>query len=438
MTALALVAAILAMQAPDTGAGRPCKIVIDSVGNYGRQVEERGTFNFFAGGGVRAHCQGTTSTLAADSVAYHAALNRFDLVGNVRLRDTIIMLDATNASYYLRQERLEAHRHVVAVNQRTGSVLRGPNLTYLRAAPGVRDTTELRATSRPTIDFRTEGDTGAPYVVVGDRVRLRGNDRIWAGGRVTVDRHDMSANADSMVLDQTAGWGVLVGQPRVEGKSERPYTLRGRRIELVLVERKVRQVIALGAGEASGSDWRLTADTIHLDVEHRKLQQTLAWGDSTRPRAVSTTHTVEGDSLALDTPDEVLRELRAFGRALSTSKPDSAAGAAELDWMTGDTLVARFVQVADSGGKTRAELSQLDARGAARSLTHLAHDGGRPGGPSINYSRGTHITVTLRGDQVDRVVVSGRADGVHLEPLPPPPPAADSSGAGDSASTPAP
>jgi hypothetical protein len=319
---------------------------------------------------------------------------------------------------------------VVAVNRRNGSVLRGPNLTYWRAAPGVRDTTEMRATSRPTIDFRAEGDTGAPYVVVGDRVRMQGDDRMWAGGHVTIDRDDMAAAADSMALDQAAGWGVLVGRPRVDGKSERPYTLKGRRIELYLEQRDVRRVLALGAGDATGSDWRLTADTIHLGVEARKLEQTLAWGDSTRPHAVSTTHTVQGDSLALDTPGEVLRELRAFGHALSTSRPDTTIGTADLDWMTGDTLVARFIQVADSAGKPRSELSQLEARGGARSLTHLAREQGGFGGPAINYSRGTSIAVTLRGDQVDRVVVGGRADGVHLEPVPPPP--ADSTAGGDS------
>jgi hypothetical protein len=342
------------------------------------------------------------------------------------VRDATIALDATNATYHLREERLEAHREVVAVNLSSGTVLRGPNLTYLRAARGVRDTTELRATSRPTIEFRSAGDTAAPYFVVGDRVRMRGDDRIWAAGRATVDRHDLAARADSMALDQGAGWGVLVGRPRIDGKGDEAYTLLGRRIELALADREVRRIEALGNGEATGADWRLTADTIHLFLEQRRLQQTLAWGDSARPRAVSTRHTVQADSIALDTPEQVLRELRAFRRAVSTSKPDTAAPAADLDWMTGDTLIARFAQVPDSGGGTRAELWQLEARGVARSLTHLADDPTRPGGRSINYSRGTSIAITMRGDQVERVVVGGRADGVHLEPLPPAPPPVDS------------
>src|SRR5438876_8107675 len=39
-----------------------------------------------------------------------------------------------------------SHNRVVAVNRSTGSVLRGPNLTYYRAVKGVRDTLEMYAT----------------------------------------------------------------------------------------------------------------------------------------------------------------------------------------------------------------------------------------------------------------------------------------------------
>src|SRR3989442_9567304 len=99
----------------DTAAGRPCQVAIDTVGHYGRQVEVRpGETNLFAGGGVRAHCQGTTSTLAADSVAWFAGGGRLGMLGGVQIRDTAITLDAITASYYLRQERLRAHTTRVA------------------------------------------------------------------------------------------------------------------------------------------------------------------------------------------------------------------------------------------------------------------------------------------------------------------------------------
>jgi len=409
----------------DTTRGRPCKVLVDSVGRQGQRVEVRAKeTNVFAGGGVLAHCEGTSTTLSADSVAWFAGVKRFDMIGQrniVHIRDTTLTLDATTATYYLAQERLEAHRNVVAVNRTTGTVLRGPNLTYYRAAPGIRDTIEMYSSGRPTIDYHATADSGEPYVIVADRVRFKGNDKMWGGGRVTIDRSDFAAQGDSMQLDQPAGFGVLVGKPAMEGKGARPYKLTGTRIELGLAGRELRRVKALGDGVATGSDWRLTADTIDLRLERRKLQRAFAWGpkDSVRSRAVSTTTTIRADSLALDLPDEVLTEARAFGHAFSTSKKDSTKNA-DMDWIAGDSLIARWTQVPDSASAPKTKLHELISRNNARALTHVQseHD---TAGPSINYSRGTVIRVVLKRDKVDTVTVTGHADGVQLEHRPPAP-----------------
>lgn len=409
----------------DTTRGRPCKVLVDSVGRQGQRVEVRAKeTNVFAGGGVLAHCEGTSTTLSADSVAWFAGVKRFDMIGQrniVHIRDTTLTLDATTATYYLAQERLEAHRNVVAVNRTTGTVLRGPNLTYYRAAPGIRDTIEMYSSGRPTIDYHATADSGEPYIIVADRVRFKGNDKMWGGGRVTIDRSDFAAQGDSMQLDQPAGFGVLVGKPAMEGKGARPYKLTGTRIELGLAGRELRRVKALGDGVATGSDWRLTADTIDLRLERRKLQRAFAWGpkDSVRSRAVSTTTTIRADSLALDLPDEVLTEARAFGHAFSTSKKDSTKNA-DVDWIAGDSLIARWTQVPDSASAPKTKLHELISRNNARALTHVQseHD---TAGPSINYSRGTVIRVVLKRDKVDTVTVTGHADGVQLEHRPPAP-----------------
>ena len=409
----------------DTTRGRPCKVLVDSVGRQGQRVEVRAKeTNVFAGGGVLAHCEGTSTTLSADSVAWFAGVKRFDMIGQrniVHIRDTTLTLDATTATYYLAQERLEAHRNVVAVNRTTGTVLRGPNLTYYRAAPGIRDTIEMYSSGRPTIDYHATADSGEPYIIVADRVRFKGNDKMWGGGRVTIDRSDFAAQGDSMQLDQPTGFGVLVGKPAMEGKGARPYKLTGTRIELGLAGRELRRVKALGEGVATGSDWRLTADTIDLRLERRKLQRAFAWGpkDSVRSRAVSTTTTIRADSLALDLPDEVLTEARAFGHAFSTSKKDSTKNA-DVDWIAGDSLIARWTQVPDSASAPKTRLHELISRNNARALTHVQseHD---TAGPSINYSRGTVIRIVMKGDKVDTVTVTGHADGVQLEHRPPAP-----------------
>src|SRR2546425_200195 len=377
MMAMALLATFAQQPAAatDTTRGRPCVIQIDSIGhNYQEATVRPGEKNYFAGGGVLAHCQGTGSVLSADSVALFAGVGRFDMVGQrnpVHIRDTAITLDATTAAYFLRQERLEAHKNVVAVNRQTGSVLRGPNLTYYRAVKGVRDTLEMYATGRPTIEYRDRPDSGEPYVIVADRVRFKGNDRMWGAGQVTIDRSDFAARGDSMQLDQAAGFAVLVGNPRMDGKGAQAYTLVGTRIELELQGREIRLVKALGKGVATGTDWRLTADTIHLALDQRNPQHAFAWsrGDSTRAKAVSTLNTIEADSLALDTPDQVLTEVRGFRHAFSTSRKDSSATAA-IDWIAGDSLTAHWTQLADSAGKTKNELQQIDRKSTRLNSSH--------------------------------------------------------------------
>jgi len=290
----------------------------------------------------------------------------------------------------------------------------------------------MYATQRPTVEYRQNqpGDTltNEPYIIVADRLRFKGDDRMWAGGKVTIDRSDFASRSDSMLLDQTTGFGVLVGRPSVEGRGRastgdaaKNYTLVGTRIELGLAQHDIRQVKALGHGKATGSDWVLTADTIYLRIADKLLQQTFAWGDSMRPHAISTLYTIQSDSLAIDSPGEILTESRAFGSAFSTAKRDSVTPPNETDWITGDSLTIRFAQEQDSvTHRPRSRLRQLVSRGSpARALTHHANERDTTQvGPSINYSRGHQITLAMLKDRIDRVVVGGKADGVHLEPRP--------------------
>src|SRR2546426_4802387 len=430
----AILATALVLQVPvDTaqGSGRPCQVAIDNMPRATQMLSGPDT-NYFGAGGVRAHCLGTGTTIAADSFAHYSASRRMDLVGHVAIRDTGLALDANFVSYFLRDERLEAHNNVVAVNRRTGTVLRGPNLKYWRAVKGVRDTVEMYATQRPTVEYRQNepADSGPqePYIIVADRLRFKGDDRMWAGGKVTIDRSDFASRSDSMILDQTAGFGVLIGNPSVEGRGRtstgeagKNYTLVGTRIELALAQRDITRVKALGHGKATGADWTLTADTIDLRIATRLLQQTFAWGDTTRPHAISMLYTIQSDSLAIDSPGEILTESRAFGNAFSTAKRDSTTPPKETDWITGDSLTIRFAQEQDSLTKRpRSRLHELVSRGSpARALTHHPPERDTThAGPSINYSRGHQITLAMLKDRIDRVVVAGKADGVHLEPRP--------------------
>ena len=98
---------------------------------------------------------------------------------------------------------------------------------------GVRDTLEMYAIGRPKINYveadSAGGEQAEPYVIVADRVRFKGNDRIWAGGKVTIDRSDFAARGDSMRLDTGKGSdGTLIGgEPILRGLGADSFRLRG-------------------------------------------------------------------------------------------------------------------------------------------------------------------------------------------------------------------
>jgi hypothetical protein len=200
----------------------------------------------------------------------------------------------------------------------------------------------------------------------------------------------------------------------MRGLGRDSFNITGRRLDLKLDRRELTYVIAKGDGHAVSKEWDLVADTIGLDIKSRRLEQTLAWGDSTRPYATSPAYAMRADSLALDTPGQQLKEVRGFGKAWLGGTIDSKTK--QRDWMRGDTVVAQFVQ-RDSAGTRRAALSRIVARKGAQSF-HLDPSPKHPERPSINYARGDVIVMTMKqgvSAGVDRVDIRGQVDGVQLE-----------------------
>lgn len=417
LCAAALVAWLIPT-APAAAQSSRCVFQIDNVDRQGSVVETPQGTNYFAGGNVRLSCRGTRITMQSDSVAAYGG-NVVRFIGHVRYRDSTVTMDADNGVYYKAGEKWEARGRVKTENLLTGSTLTGPSLDYYRTVKGVRDTVEMYATGRPTIRYVTSdsaGKPGEPYVIVGNRVRFRGDDRIFAGGKVTIDRSDFAARGDSLRLDTGAGSdGTLIGgSPILRGLGPDSFSVAGNRIDLTLDRRELTYLVAKGNGHAVSREWDLVADTIALDVNQRKLEQTLAWGDRIRPTATSPSYAMKADSLALDTPDQRLKEVRGFGRAWLGGAVYQATK--DRDWMRGDTIVAQFA-TADSAGKSRARLSLIEARHGAQSY-HIDPNPKFPQRPSINYARGETITVVMQpGDsaRVERVDVRGQVDGVQLE-----------------------
>ena len=394
-----------------------CTFQIDNVDRQGSVVETSKGTNYFAGGNVRLSCRGTPISMQSDSVAAYGG-NVVQFIGRVKYRDSTITMNADRGTYYKAGERWEARGRVVTENLTNGSTLTGPSLDYYRVVKGVRDTLEMYATGRPRIKYATSGPAGQPaepYLIVADRVRFKGNDRIFGGGKVTIDRSDFAARGDSLRLDTGAGSdGTLIGgTPTLRGLGPDSFTISGTRIDLKLERRELTYLVAKGSGHALNREWDLVADTIALDINGRKLEQTLAWGSKTRPSATSPSYAMTADSLALDTPGQQLREVRGFGKAWLGGTKHTGT---ERDWMRGDSVVASFA-TADSAGHQRALLTRIEARQAAQSY-HLDSNVRVPARPSINYARGDAILVTMKGGPVrgvERVDIRGKVDGIQLE-----------------------
>jgi hypothetical protein len=420
---------------------RVCLVHIDTAGTTNIFQPRPGAEQVYAGSGVRGRCLNDPTRMNADSLTWAADRGELQLIGRVHFEDSLAILDADRVTYWVRQERLYAEGSVYTRNRASGSELRGPNLDYYRAVPPLRDTLELRGSGRPTIHVRPvrEGaasDTSEPFVVVADRVWMRGTQRMWGHGRVTIDRSDLAARGDTAILDLADSVGFLSGAPVVTGRdtaqrdSAATYRLTGNRIRFDLTgTQDIRRVLSSGTAEARGPDWLLQGDTIDLALDSSRIERAQAWGRTRRALATADLSTITADSLDIRMPGQVMEQVWAWGTARAASRPDSAQP--EDDWLTGDTLRARFRPVTDSLGRRRSEIERVAAFGAARALYHVENDRDPAGPRGVNYSRGHRIEIALEARRVRQVDIVGQVDGVYLEPAPEDSLAADSAAAGD-------
>jgi hypothetical protein len=385
------------------------------MGGAGQQVDVGGGYRrWFAGGGIWAHCDGQDTRWYSDSIAWYQDFDRFDMIGHVRFEDASVELTSQRAAYFLRDERLDASGNARLRNRASGSVLEGPTLSYYRRVEGLRDTTRLVATGRPCMEYRSERDSAGvePYVILADRVQFVGNSAASVWGRVTIDRSDFHAVADSATLDTEIGAGRLMSRAQVSGSEASGYTLTGRDIRFRLADRALTWVQAEGEATARSAEWHVVADTVAFDIRDDLFQAGQAWGDTGDARAVSATNTISGDSLAIDAPGQVLRMVRGIRGARAASRQDSLD--TDEDWVAGDTVMALFAE----GPAGRPVLASVEAIGAARVRYRVYPQGDRTAPADVSYSRGQRIMARFAEDRLHRVDISGAADGVYLEARP--------------------
>jgi hypothetical protein len=422
--AILALCATLGLAAPLAAQGRRCQLQIDHVARQGVSATVFGTSttNYFMGGDVRMSCRGQNVRIWSDSVAsYQGQVVQF--IGSFRYQDETARVTSDFGTYYKDSERWEARGNVHYRDLRDGSELRGPSADYMRRIGGMQEQEEVYADQRPTLTLAARDSANRPsdpYIVVADRIRMRGEDLMWAGGTVTIDRSDLKGRSDSMQLDTGKGSaGALIGHASIRRAVEDSFALAGKRIDLALTRRELTGIVGRdSATTLTSRNLDLLAATIALRLEGRKVVQTLAWGSAPRPRALADEYEVRGDSLAIDTPDEQLKSLRSYRGAWVGLRPDSLEG--ERDWLSGDSITASFQQNQQATGETKAALRRLEANGGARSFYRITKPGAPGGLPSLDYARADRIVLTMQGTdslKVEKVEMTGNVDGYQLEPL---------------------
>lgn len=401
-----------------------CRVRIDRTGGTGRRIQVPGGIHSFGNGGVWTSCIGQNIRMYSDSMAAFSELERLDLVGSVRFEDETVVLTSNRATYFLDDQRLEATGDVTLTNLFTGSELRGPNLTYLRAAAGVRDSVEIFARGRPTVRYRSLGSSpeADPYIIVADRLHMLGGSSAWAGGSVTIDRADFETASDSAELDTNSEIGILLGNAQIVGGDSAGYTLTGRSIAYRTHNDQIEWVQGRDSATAVGDAWQLEGDTVDFSFADGKVQQAIAWGSVTETVASAEEYVIVADSIEIDMPGQVLSEVRGYRHARATSVTDSMA---DSDWVMGDTLTAHFGHAGDQEVNEDGSVGEGDGGLSLRFILAIGNaaalykiETGETGAQAaINYSRGDRILVTFGDNGVDELNVVGQADGVYLEPI---------------------
>lgn len=416
MRRLLLVVAIVAAQSAGGQALPNCDYIFENTPTTTANLVQQpsGQSVMILSRGVIVSCAGQNNRISSDSAQYNQDTGLLLLIGNVNYREPAATILAQRMTYHRSEDRLNAEGNVVATMS-NGSVMRAPAADYYRAVVG-RPIARTVATGRPQLTLVDPGAGGAtdPVVVLADQIVLVGDSLVYASKRVDITRTSVRATSDSAFVDSEQEFVRLMQSPVVNGLGERPFTLRGGVIDLFSRDRKLERVLANPSGHVVSGDLELLADSIDLRLQNEQLQQAYAWGPG-RARATSPDRDITADSIYVSTPNQRLREMHAVGDAFANSIADTATVTSnERDWISGDTIVARFDSVA-AGDSARAVPRELVASGSARSFYQFGNPQGVRDRPTMNYVRGRVITIAFADGEVNTVTIVDQASGVYLE-----------------------
>jgi len=339
----------------------------------------------------------------------------------------------------------------------------------------------------PETDPEPEAER-VPYEIDAQLFVLEGTRFFRATGSVVVDRDSLTAVADSLEYDQDAGALFLSGNASV---TTAQTDLAAEAIRLNIPQDEVREAVATGEAVLDGKDLRLLAPMVYLFFTEGRMERLMARRDAVadsiaaetgeeaegeeaprrdtqhqaaielglvefprRPYALAQDFILEGDSMEVRAPGEVLEEVWAMGNARGETQSQDSLTAPDTpslisrDWLEGDTIVAFFGERVDSLSEVEPlavtdeplperdelavdagtdqvgyQLESLLARVNARSMYRMAPSDSTLAAEgdqlAIHYVIGDEITILLNQDgEAERMEVIGQTRGIHLEPIP--------------------
>lgn len=381
-------------------------------------VDASGNRFTYLGQGIVGNCRGQNIHITADSAESYEVNDLHILIGNVKYREAKYAIDAKRVTYFKTEERLLFQDSVHAVMTQDAATLDGPQLEYFRAVRGLRDRERIVATQRPRLTYIEKDSLGRdqpPVVVLANTIVGEGDSTFVANGDVRIERTDILATGDSALIDGARRFSRLMQKPVVESKGERPFTLKGRVIDLFGEARQLDRVVAIDSASVVNADLTLVSDTIDMRLSNRKLNRAFAFGPN-GAHATTPERDIVADSLDIVMPDQRIRELRAIGKAFAESDPDTIRiRTDERDWIRGDTLIARFDSLAATD-TTQPAVRDLYAAGEASAFYQVASDSANRANPGINYVTGRVIRLVFEDGDVKTVTVTDQASGVYLLP----------------------
>jgi hypothetical protein len=418
---LALVASAEAQDIP-----RSCDLDLQNTPGTAMNIRQdpSGNRTTFLSHGVVAHCIGQGNTLTADSAEYYQAEGRLYLVGNVHYTEPRATVTSRTMTYYQGDNHLHAEGDVVTVMS-NGNTMRGPAADYYRSMPQ-RPLARMIAIGRPTVTVVQRDTTGRGRPpdtahVVANQIVMEGDSLVYASSRVEITRPDLLATGDSAFLDSGKDFARLMRGPSVKGIGAHTFTLTGGIVDVYSRNRQVERVVATPNGHALSQDLELVADSIDLRVANNRLQRAISWG-KTRAHAISPDRETVADSIDAIMPDQRVREVRALRKAYAESNPDSGVVSKQRDWMSGDTIIARFDSLPPTDTASKPRIRQIVALGNAKSFYQMKNSKGPADEPTVNYVRGRVIEIDFEDRKLATVTVIDQATGVMIEPVAQPAP----------------